>query len=147
MFRRYWKYVLTEPFRFDYLQHVVRVVDEDVVFSSPAGTPLGCISRHGFIEIHPGYSWDGCSPKYVLLGLFVLGTPDGPPDPITGVPATYYASLVHDFLMQFAYHSQMPFTVAEIDKIFKAILDRDGFELSGTYHLAVRGYHRARRMG
>lgn len=57
------------------------------------------------IVVHKGYRWDGCSPKYNILDLFWVGTPDGsivgsdrPEIPITHERVTHLASVVHDVL-------------------------------------------------
>ena len=31
----------------------------------------------GTIEIPKGYAWNGCSPKFSIFDIFILGTPDG----------------------------------------------------------------------
>lgn len=58
-----------------------------------------CSIEHGCITVHAGYSHDGCSPKWDMAGLGVLGVPDGRLH--EGRPITYYPSLIHDVFCQF----------------------------------------------
>lgn len=99
------------------------------------------IDDEGVITIEQGYAWDGCSPKWSLFGR-IIGTPDGSPSPLTGFPRTYFASLVHDALCQFADDPAMPFTRAQIDQIFYDILQEDGWPAARLYYTAVRAYSR-----
>lgn len=55
--------------------------------------------RHGRITIKAGYAWDGCSPSW-NIGPLWFGPWDGPLTS-SGVPVTFYATLVHDALCQF----------------------------------------------
>ncbi|VEP15989.1 conserved hypothetical protein [Hyella patelloides LEGE 07179] len=94
------------------------------------------IATDGTITVKKGYAWDGCSPKFNILDLFWVGTPDGAIN--ENKPVTYYASLVHDALGQFAKKEseRMPFNRKERDLIFKEMLE--GFALQWLYYLAVR---------
>ena len=55
----------------------------------------------GRLIIPREYTWDGCTPKFSILDIFVIGTPDGIKNINTGKPKTYFASLVHDVLYQY----------------------------------------------
>lgn len=81
------------------------------------------------MTISSGYAWDGCSPKYHVFGLFVVGTPDG----ILrhGKKWTNDASLVHDVLCQF--RCELAITKNQSVKVFNDILDRDGWPLRKVY--------------
>ena len=103
------------------------------------------ITMHGLIVINKNYAWDGCSPKFELLG-HVIGTPDGGIKSDTRLPVTYDASLVHDALCQFADDPKMPFSRAEIDALFYSILKRDGFQFAGLYYAGVRAFVNAKRL-
>ncbi len=81
-----------------------------------------------------GYSWDGCTPKWSVLNLFIVGTPDGHIDHRTMKPYTYYASLVHDVLYQ--YLDTVPVSKENIDLLFLDMLG--DFKLRKIYHLMVK---------
>lgn len=91
----------------------------------------------GRITVRRDYSWDGCSPKFRVFGK-LLGTPEGEIDPLTGYPATYHASLIHDALYQFMDHPRMPYTKAQADLIFYRILQSDRFGSAHLYYAAVK---------
>lgn len=94
--------------------------------------------ENGKLLIKNGYSWDGCTPKYHLLGLTVWGTPDG----ILrhGKPWTYWASLVHDFLCQFGQERDngFPMNAKQTHRLFKEMLDDVDWPLAGIYYRVVR---------
>lgn len=81
-----------------------------------------------------GYAWDGCTPKWSLLNLVIVGVPDGHVDHRTMKPFTYHASLVHDALYQ--YLDSVPVPKAEIDRLFLKMLG--DFKLRRLYYLAVK---------
>jgi len=94
------------------------------------------IAADGTLTIPAGYAWDGCTPKFSLLDLLVLGVPDGVVSVHTGKPKTYYASLVHDALYQyFAWHS---ISRLEADQLFRDMMSERGFSLSWVYYWLVR---------
>ena len=63
------------------------------------------IATNGNIKVKKGYAWDGCSIKWNILDLVIIGTPDGTINIDTMKPKAYYASLVHDALYQYmGYH-------------------------------------------
>ena len=96
-----------------------------------SGTDKGCM-----INISKGYAWNGCSPKFSFMDLFIIGTPDGINDYRTGKPKTYYASLVHDFLYQFK--KQHGLSRKQCDMIFIGMLKDTKFFLRHIYYIAVR---------
>lgn len=87
------------------------------------------------IVIKEGYAWDGCSPKFKLLGL-IVGIWDGPYSFYTHKPQAYYASLVHDVLCQF--RTSHKISRPDMDLIFYYLLKRDKFVLAPLYYVAVR---------
>jgi hypothetical protein len=84
-----------------------------------------------------GYSWDGCSPKYKLLGMY-FGTPEAVINYDTRHSRTYYASLIHDLFYQFSKDMKGIVKRVEADKEFYNILKRDGFKPARLYYWAVR---------
>ena len=94
------------------------------------------ILSDGTIRVKKGYAWDGCSIKWNILDLAVIGTPDGVINIETMKPKAYYASLVHDALYQYmGYHS---ITRKGADKIFLRILRENKFIPAKIYYYAVR---------
>ena len=80
-----------------------------------------------------GYSWDGCSPKFVVFDL-LIGTNDG--RMVNNYPITYYASMLHDILYQ--YKKEIEFTRKQVDMEFKRQLEIKKFKLSSVYYFFVR---------
>lgn len=83
-----------------------------------------------------GYAWDGCTPKWSLLNLCIIGVPDGHLDYRTMKPYTYHASLVHDALYQ--YLDSVPVAKQDIDLLFLKMLG--DFRLRRAYYFAVRHF-------
>ncbi len=97
------------------------------------------ISTTGDVKVKAnagGYAWDGCTPKWSVLNLFVIGTPDGHIDHRTMKPYTYRASLVHDALYQ--YLDTVPVTKAQIDIVFLKMLG--DFRLRKIYYFFVKHF-------
>ena len=85
------------------------------------------------ITVKQGYAWDGCSYKWVIADLWVIGTPDGRLH--HGLPITYHASLIHDALTQF--RAALPVTHQQATAIFDAILKERRFFWRKLYVWAV----------
>ncbi len=98
------------------------------------------IEKSGRITIKANYSWDGCTPKFSLFDLAIIGTPDGISFGREHKPKTYYASLVHDALYQFIpdMEDQSTITRLDADNFFYKILEEHEFALRRLYWLAVR---------
>lgn len=94
------------------------------------------IDDKGKITVRMGYSWDGCSFKFNVIDLLVVGTPDGIVDINTMKPKTYYASLIHDALYQYMFYHSI--TRKEADRLFYGMLKENNFLLRGIYYFAVR---------
>jgi hypothetical protein len=95
------------------------------------------ISTSGQIRVKAnegGYAWDGCTPKWSLLNLCIVGAPDGHIDYRTMQPYTYAASLVHDALYQ--YLDSVPVAKEDIDRLFLQMLG--DFKLRRIYYWFVR---------
>jgi len=89
----------------------------------------------GEIIIRKGYSWNGCSPKFVLFDI-AIGTPEGIIIQPENVPITYFASLLHDCLYQFRKH--IGITRKQADNEFLRELQKRKFKLAKLYYFAVR---------
>ncbi|CUB03169.1 hypothetical protein Ga0061065_10317 [Marinomonas fungiae] len=95
-----------------------------------------CSLSNGKLTIKKGYSHDGCSPKFSVLGLIVIGVPDG--HLINNKPITYNASLVHDCFCQF--RDVIPITKSIVVEIFSDMLKEAKFALRKIYVKAVDLY-------
>ncbi|NQZ32530.1 MAG: hypothetical protein HRU06_14780 [Oceanospirillaceae bacterium] len=89
--------------------------------------------KNGTLTIATHYAWDGCTPKYTILGLFTIGIPDGTLR--NGLPWLYHPSLVHDVLCQFRH--QLPFTQQQVTQIFNDHLHAVNWPLTTLYTTAV----------
>lgn len=135
MITKTWKFRLPD----DYYYYCCKFpAKKTVSFADDTGKVRLEILHQGIIKVNAGYAWDGCSPKFKIGDLMLLGTPDGVPDPATGLPKTYYASLVHDALYQFMDDPRMPYSRKEMDEIFHDILIDVGFSFSNLYYYGVR---------
>lgn len=122
--------------------HITISIKSDIEGSSMIGSQEVYIkSKEIDINLH-GFSWDGCSPKFKLLGKY-FGTWDGKVEgkfynelnPIPeDKPETYYASLVHDFI----YQSKGTFTRKEADALFRELLKQQRFKYTNLYYFFVR---------
>ena len=93
------------------------------------------IERSGRVTVPRAYAWDGCTPKWAVFDLFIVGTPDGIVDVETAKAKTYYASLVHDALYQ--YHAWHHVPRREIDHLFLHMMREAGFSLNWLYYGVV----------
>lgn len=104
------------------------------------GKTLALIMYNGGILVHPGYAWDGCSPKWAPLDLFYLGTPDG--RAINGEQILKYPSCLHDILYQaskiFHDNGWEFITRKQADQVFHQEMKRVGFKLHWLWYGAVR---------
>jgi hypothetical protein len=90
---RRWRYVTTETVRLPLYGLAAMHVNCQML----AGQNLIAEIRHGWLLIHRGYAWNGCSPKR-YIGFPPVGAWVGTPD----FPQTIFASLGHDVLFQFS---------------------------------------------
>lgn len=97
------------------------------------------LHREGWLLIRAGYAWNGCSPKYDVLGM-VLGTPEGTVN-ARGVPRTYYPSLVHDAFYQMSSHLPR-LRRKDVDRLFLDMLRQEGFGAALLYYWVVRLFGR-----
>ena len=91
------------------------------------------ITPDGVLTIRKGYAWDGCSPKYKVLGK-IIGIPDGP-TMSDGYPQTAWASLCHDALCQFKH--ELPIHKEQSLSIFDTMLRECHWWARGIYLFAV----------
>lgn len=120
-------------------------IDQPFIIHAPE---LGCVSFEndwlsldgcGLLRVSAGYAWDGCSPAVKIFGVW-LGTPDGKLG-IDGRPQTFYASLVHDVLCQFA--KELPIFDAKppSDLFYRMLLDAGFSKLrAAVYRAAVLNF-------
>lgn len=87
------------------------------------------------ITVRKDYAWDGCTPKFKLGGK-IFGVWDGFFNHRTKRPDTYYASLVHDVLLQFL--GEHPISREHADNIFLWVMQRDDFPFAWIYYAFVR---------
>ncbi len=92
-----------------------------------------CVISGGEIVVQPGYAWDGCTPKFDIAGLGVVGVPDG--RLYQGLPITYYPSLVHDVFCQFKHEIRI--SKAAVVQIFNDMLKERQFGARVLYVTAV----------
>lgn len=87
---------------------------------------------HRLVTLAEKYAWNGNSPKrwYPVIGW--VGTPDP--------GRTRLGSAFHDALCQFSRVREMPFSQAQIDLIFLAILQRSRFIFARSWHGAVKDF-------
>ena len=122
-----WLYRLDE----DFACFVCLAIDTDVKFKN------GWLEIDGGVmTIEKGYAWDGCSYKWSILDLFVVGVPDGRLR--YGKPITYHASLVHDALTQFRH--EIPITHQDATAIFDVLLKESGFFWRHVYVYFVKKF-------
>jgi hypothetical protein len=123
-----WVFKITSDFKFQSL-HLDKTFDSHWLKLEPNGMVTIKANENG-------YAWDGCSPKKSLLGLVIVGTPDGHIDITNEKPLTHDASLIHDAFYQYLEH--VPVTKKEIDRQFYEVLRKKNFPLARLYYVAVR---------
>lgn len=131
-----WKYRLSTDFV--YRTNKPTGYEHDLHFEDESGEQWMTITPVGDVIMKAGYAWDGCSPKIKVRDWFFFGVPDGTPDPETGLPKTYYGSLIHDGGYQFLDHPLMPYSINDWNDFFKDLNDRANFSLSNFYYRMVR---------
>ena len=133
-----WKYTLSAPAVFDFPMPVPGVFENKWMKLTPDG-----------LTVFDPYSWDGST-----------GVPDGPVNPDTGFPNTYYPSCGHDAWYQFAediarHYGWTVYQVLTIaDQMFMKTMIRDNVEwwrrrlyyrgvrvLGYAFHQSVRLLH------
>ena len=112
----------------DYSWNAAGFISIDITFDNP-----WLKIHNGVITVKQGYAWDGCSHKWVIADLWVIGTPDGRLH--HGLPITYHASLIHDALTQF--RAVLPVTHQQATAIFDAMLKERRFFWRKLYVWAV----------
>lgn len=101
------------------------------------------IRRDGTFVVRADYGWDGCSPKYSIFDIALVGTPEGITNPKTLKCKTYYASLLHDALYQFMpefKEAKVPITYHFANRMLLKLLQEADFDLSRFYFWAVETY-------
>jgi hypothetical protein len=111
----------------------------DWAFQDKKGHTRLIISASGQFTVTAGYAWDGCTPKFSLLDLVLVGTPDGVLDARSGLPKTYHASLIHDVLYQFL-PASLPLDRKQADLCFLELMTDTGFMLRHLYYRVVRTF-------
>lgn len=117
-----YKYTLNKNFTvyLPELKHIAYAIYKD-----KSGKLWGYI-RHGTLTIFAEYAWNGCSPKFKLLGK-EIGTPDGKNDECK------FPSLVHDFIYQFKIGTR-----AVADSIFQRLCNEYKWQYASLYYTGVR---------
>lgn len=81
------------------------------------------------------FAWDGATPKYSILDV-VVGTPDGVMSTDTGKPKTYFGTLAHDVLYQFAPRNII--TRTQADGVMLHQMKITKFKLRYVYYFFIR---------
>lgn len=124
-----WKFKLEKDFEIDLKKYSIYAKDCVFLDSTTGETQTVGFIHSGVLVIFKGYEWDGCTPKFKVLGK-LLGIPD--------FKKTYIPSLVHDFLIE--YCPQHSLKRKEIDYIFERILKENGFIIGRLYYTGVHLY-------
>ena len=106
------------------------------------GRPLAHLCPTGKLFVYSGYSWDGCTPKWLIMGRRV-GVWDGR---YRGevYQELFEASMIHDVLCQMIRYSSCNFGYDQktIDQIFFYYSKRSGFMFPTFYYWGVRCYQK-----
>ena len=114
-------------------------IAEDRVFKDAKGRLRLILEKEGGrITVLRGYTWNGCSPKFLIFDV-LLGTPEGVTHSETQKSKTYFASMVHDALYQFL-DKGLPLTRRQADATFLRLLQEADFAPARLYWLAVRSF-------
>lgn len=131
-----WKYKLQKDFDFT----VDHKIQSSKIWLRDGERVLGYAGYRkdtlSYIRVFEGYAWDGASPKFSVLDLFWIGTPDG--CLYEGFPKLYRATLIHDSLLQF--RNQLGLTRKQCDDRFLEEMKKNKFKLRWIYYWAVRIY-------
>jgi hypothetical protein len=124
---RRWRYLVT---RRVFLPITGIVTDDNIIsFYDSGGTERGYLSSIG-ITIHPGYAWNGCSPKRWVPIFGWVGTID--------FKSTILASAFHDLLYQFRHTKDYPLNQRTVDLLFYHTIAMSGSPaIAELYHMAV----------
>ena len=128
-----WRYQLSECVT--YYHPMLAGCQPQTLYDS--GSQRGLVDQSGNLTIFPRYAWDGCSPTVNVLDQVWLGVPDGVIDG-SGKPATWRASLVHDFCLQF--RDQLCLSPDHCHEIMFDVMIEDGFKMAHAYYWAVKSY-------
>ena len=93
------------------------------------------------------FAWDGATPKYSVFDI-VVGTPDGVVSTVTGKPKTYFGTLAHDALYQFAPRHKV--TRKQADGVMLHQMKLTKFKPRYVYYFFIRAlgwvwWHKNRR--
>jgi len=113
----------------------------NVYLNPKTGDPLFAVNGDQ-CTIYPGYSWDGCSPRFKLFGKS-FGTYNGPIESyiihktgdIIEAPQLYFPSAEHDCFCQF---QPAGITRKQADKHFYRSMVARKWKRAKTYYRAVR---------
>lgn len=119
-------------------------------FNKKTGEPLFSVDG-GICYIHPGYSWDGCSPRFKLFGRS-WGTSNGPkvsqPNDEAQrnlmLPQLYFPSAEHDCFCQFQPEG---ITRKKVDRNFYLSMVAMKWKYAKAYYKAVRAWSKISRKG
>lgn len=137
MIKRYWAHTLPEDYHFELKLPADPFNGKNSIeCHDNKGRLWFRVTSLGRAVISAGYASDGCSFKWSILDLFVIGTPDGVINHNTGLPITYDAFMKHDVLRQF--QAQLGMRSEDIDLIFYKDLKRAKFALAKFYYFVVR---------
>lgn len=125
---RRWRWVTTKPVT---LELDFPAWSEEIAFLDGRGIERAVLVGSRW-TMHPGYAWNGCSPKRWLPFLGWIGTPDTP-DNLPG-------SVWHDLGCQFVDTGHFPLSRAQVDELFGIILRKTGFAWAGLYSGAVKDF-------
>ena len=126
--KNFWVFKISEPITINTLikdvefenEWILLLPDGDVTVKASSETP---------------FCWDGATPKFNILDI-VIGTPDGVVDMHTGKAKTYYATLLHDALYQFAPRGLV--SRKQADKIMLEEMRKTKFKPRLIYYAVIR---------